>query len=479
VSPRAKGRIWKGYPTSSFGVDPGDGREVNTYADFLRRHGLTLAEVVESIGGPPATFLPFKEARSFVRTLGLPTMSAWTAYAKSDSKPENIPADPFKYYGDEFKGIGDWLGTGNVAPQNMVFRDFESARDFARSLRVGSKEGWAAYCKSGKKPSDIPANPSSVYEETWVSWPDWVDGLGLGRHSKFNFALSRYDEIIQAAIKSGVRPSSHTEGEVPGYPGLRWNVLDNAIKRNFAPESLSSRVEHLSPSTERFTLEEFRAALIKEGLVAWPAYKEARINGALDDRYSGDPQTYYGMKWSEIVAPLRDELSEADFRKAMTKLQAGMGRNITRREYEKLWQGEKLPVGCPGSPMSRYGKRFADLMGHTKTVKDLKIIEQYVLKENIRRMEYVELYEHGLLPEGFPSPSTLTSKWGFRFPQGAPTGFQHHGAHEEKLVRRIHREVAKGTKSAYRIAKDLGCPYSLAQRISNGTHWSCREEALT
>ena len=45
------------------------------------------------------------------------------------------------------------------------FRDFESAREFARSLNLKGDKDWRAYCKSGNKPDDIPADPSTVYKE--------------------------------------------------------------------------------------------------------------------------------------------------------------------------------------------------------------------------------------------------------------------------------------------------------------------------
>ena len=45
------------------------------------------------------------------------------------------------------------------------FRDFESAREFVRSLGLKSQKEWMEYCKSGNKPDDIPAAPWSTYKE--------------------------------------------------------------------------------------------------------------------------------------------------------------------------------------------------------------------------------------------------------------------------------------------------------------------------
>src|SRR5437879_6372364 len=62
-------------------------------------------------------FRPYDEARAFVRDLNLKSRTEWERYCKSGQKPPDIPVRPGPTYGSEFKGWGDWLGTGAVAPQ--------------------------------------------------------------------------------------------------------------------------------------------------------------------------------------------------------------------------------------------------------------------------------------------------------------------------------------------------------------------------
>src|SRR5208337_1044543 len=56
------------------------------------------------------SFLPFKEAREFVRGLGLKSHPEWRAYSRSGNRPDNIPAKPQTVYASEFSGWADWLG---------------------------------------------------------------------------------------------------------------------------------------------------------------------------------------------------------------------------------------------------------------------------------------------------------------------------------------------------------------------------------
>ena len=104
---------------------------------------------------PP--FRPYKEAREFAKSLGLKSDRQWKEYCKSGNKPDDIPANPRKFYKKDFKSMGDWLGT--------EWRDFESAREFTRSLKLKNTKEWLEYCKSGNKPDDIPTNPWIIYKE--------------------------------------------------------------------------------------------------------------------------------------------------------------------------------------------------------------------------------------------------------------------------------------------------------------------------
>ena len=123
-------------------------------------------------------FLSFKEAREFVRSLGLKGTPDWDKYCKSGNKPDNIPSNPDRSYKNKgWKGMGDWTGTGNI--RNKEFRNFESARTFVRSLGLKSRKEWEEYRKSGNKPDNIPSAPGQIYKNTgWMGFGDW---LGTGR----------------------------------------------------------------------------------------------------------------------------------------------------------------------------------------------------------------------------------------------------------------------------------------------------------
>jgi superfamily II DNA or RNA helicase len=133
----------------------------------------------------------FEEARNFVIKLRLKNEHEWRKYLKSGKKPDDIPADPRIVYKKEWKGIGDWLGSGSIASRNRKYRPFEEAREFVRSLRLTSADNWFDYCKSGKKPADIPTGLTRVYKDDWKGMGDW---LGTGYIAKKDRQYRPYEE---------------------------------------------------------------------------------------------------------------------------------------------------------------------------------------------------------------------------------------------------------------------------------------------
>jgi hypothetical protein len=118
----------------------------------------------------------FKKARAFVHGVGLKSTSEWSDYCKSGNKPEDILATPARAYAEAgWSGMGDWLGTDTVAPYLRKYWPFKKARAHVRRLDLKSGQEWQEYCKSGKKPDDIPAAVERVYPKSgWAGMGDWL-----------------------------------------------------------------------------------------------------------------------------------------------------------------------------------------------------------------------------------------------------------------------------------------------------------------
>jgi superfamily II DNA or RNA helicase len=177
----------------------------------------------------------FKEARAFVHKLKLKNATRdWRAYCKSGKKPDDIPANPPAIYADAgWDGWGDWLGNGER--RRGQWRDFKDARAFVRALGLESSTEWDVYCKSGKKPDDIPTSPNSVYaDDGWTSVADWLGSkrrIGGWRSFKEARAFARSlglksSDEWRVFCKSKKRPDdipSHPDGRYANAGWRGWN----------------------------------------------------------------------------------------------------------------------------------------------------------------------------------------------------------------------------------------------------------------
>jgi hypothetical protein len=161
---------------------------------------------------PRRVYYSFEEAQEHGRSLGIKTGEEWYRWSASGQKPPDIPSRPDHIYPDRWRGWGEFLGTGNVLSKQ--WRPFDEARAYVRSLSLRSTVGWYEYCKSGKKPDDIPTNPNSVYAnkrkgdegiiqntntavEEQGEWRGWADWLGV---------VSQWNRATLLAFLEDLRP---------------------------------------------------------------------------------------------------------------------------------------------------------------------------------------------------------------------------------------------------------------------------------
>ena len=68
--------------------------------------------------------------------------------------------------------LGGLLGTGYISPNLRVYRKFELARKFARSLKLDQLKNGLNFVEC-KVPNDIPQNPHRTYKKNFKSYEDF------------------------------------------------------------------------------------------------------------------------------------------------------------------------------------------------------------------------------------------------------------------------------------------------------------------
>jgi len=119
----------------------------------------------------------FKEARKFVRSLGIKSHSEWKKFCDSGKKPIDIPFSGYITYKDKgWINAADYFGHNRTSPQLKKYKTYKNAKAFVKKLNIKTTKEWQEYAVSGKKPNDIPSNPNNTYKKTgdWKGYGDWL-----------------------------------------------------------------------------------------------------------------------------------------------------------------------------------------------------------------------------------------------------------------------------------------------------------------
>jgi hypothetical protein len=117
-------------------------------------------------------FRSFSSARKFVRSLKLKTQGDWQQYSRTKKRPTDIPSLPASVYKKEWKGWGDFLGTGTIANQNKEYLSAKEAKPVLQKLfkKYDIKNGrsWTRFAKTHKillAELHIPSDVLKVYSK--------------------------------------------------------------------------------------------------------------------------------------------------------------------------------------------------------------------------------------------------------------------------------------------------------------------------
>ena len=304
----------------------------NSWGDFL--------------GFPAVFWLRFEKARNYVWRIGLESRDEWWEWSKSGERPTVIPSNPDQFYkGEGWLSWSDFLGYRPAGE----WRDFEEARDYARSLGLKSKEEWKEWSKSGDRPPDIPSEPDRVYkDEGWLSWGDFLGYRPAGEWRDFEEArdyartlgLKSRDEWIEWS-KSGERPPDIPFNPDRDYKGEGWLSWGDFLGYR--------------PAGEWRDFEEARDYVRSLGLKSAKEWRECSKSGERPPDIPSHPDTVYKVEgwngWPDFLG-YRPAGEWRDFEEARDYARSlGLESEKEWREWSK--SGER-PLDIPSNPYRVY-----------------------------------------------------------------------------------------------------------------------------
>jgi hypothetical protein len=261
------------------------------------------------------TYRPFEDAKAYVQNLKLKNYTEWTVYRKSRKRPIDIPSAPNNTYKNYWKGYGDWLGTGTIAPFKRKYRNFEQARNFVHTLRLKNRDEWDRYCKSGKKPDDIPANPAGVYKNYWKGIGDWLGTGYIATQSRKYRSFRKGREYVRSLnlenqnewdryCKSGKKPD-----DIPANPAGVYKNYWKGIGDWLGTGSIANQDRTFRPFKEA---REYIHSFKFRGQQEWEEYC---LSGKKPDDIPAAPDRTYSKEWKGMWDWLGYEEKEWSVRK--------------------------------------------------------------------------------------------------------------------------------------------------------------------
>jgi superfamily II DNA or RNA helicase len=290
------------------------------------------------------TWRSFNEARAFVHALGFMHIQQWYAYSKSGQRPADIPGQPYKVYTAEWQDWYDWLGVQRWLP-------FGEARALVQGLGLTSRAQWEMYCKSGNKPTTIPADPTHVYADEWKGLNDWLGIQDKRKKTWLPFQQAR-------AYVHTLGFTTTQQWEVYSKSGQRPDTMPSSPTRAYAVE-WKDWYDWLGIQRWR-SFKEARACIHELGLTSQPQWQRYCSSGNRPADIPADPIRVYVAEWQGWDDWLgRTERSPQKWRPFLSARAYAQSLGFAERTqwHEYCKSGEK-PADIPSRPRRIYATKW-------------------------------------------------------------------------------------------------------------------------
>ena len=128
----------------------------------------------------------YEQAKKYAQSLKFKSTKYWFKHSQTSNFPKDIPLYPDKIYKKEWKSWGEFLDNDRVANSLRVFRSYNQAEEYAKSLNLKKTKDWLKHAKSKNFPRDIPVLPFLKYKNEWKNWGVFLGtNRGAGRFNVF------------------------------------------------------------------------------------------------------------------------------------------------------------------------------------------------------------------------------------------------------------------------------------------------------
>ncbi len=320
-----------------------------------------------TIASQKKKYRAFEDARKFVQKLKLKNDNEWRKFYMSDARPLDIPTAPNVVYKTEWRGLGNWLGTGTISPKekSKKYWSFEKSRKFVHTLELKSQKDWKEYCKSGKRPENIPVAPWQSYKDQgWISMDDF---LGHGKISNYSKKFLTFEEARsfvrslklsgenewERYCKSGKRPDNIPFHPERSYKNKGWVSFGNYFGTGtISPKEKSKKYWSFEKSKK------FMRSLHLKNDQEWRYFSKSNKR---PEGIPTNPRKVYREEWEGLGDWLGTGTIQTQQREYLSYQEAksivhSLGLK-TRVDWNNAIKTGKIPKNIPNNPWHVYSKK--------------------------------------------------------------------------------------------------------------------------
>jgi hypothetical protein len=297
----------------------------------------------------------FKEAKSYALSLNLKNSNEWRILKRKKKIPKDIPHTPDGVY-KEWKGWGDFLGTGNISYRGLRDATYEEAKKYARGLKLKNASEWFKHTKSENFPKNIPFMVNR-YEE----FEGFGEFLGSGNKSyqgKNKEKYLNYEKTKKFALKLKLKSredwfkyfqKNKKPENIILYPDQKFKEFEGWGIFLGSGNIRSQDIVFLDYETAKRKLKKFKFNSQNE-------FRRAAFDDKIPNGVPKAPHVVYGKKFKGYDDFLSNPYAKRiKYRSYQLTKKFAQSLNLKQAsEWKKLVIDKKLPIDIPRAPQRVY-----------------------------------------------------------------------------------------------------------------------------
>ena len=192
------------------------------------------------------SWMPFEEAREYVRKLRLKNNRQWRDYSRT-KLANNLPSKPDLTYAMSWRGWGDWLGYIDNSQRFKDYPTYNEVKDMIKQYSIKNFDQWRLFAKSAKFPlGKMPKTPQNYFKDKgWISWGDFLETNSISPQKRKYMTYHEAKAFVNTlGLKSMGEYRAYCKGEYSHLPAKPTN-LPVAVSTIYQNEGWISTKEFL------------------------------------------------------------------------------------------------------------------------------------------------------------------------------------------------------------------------------------------